>query len=294
MNRTTLKDSVRFQGVGLFSAQPSAVILSPNTNSTGLNLRFDGTIIPVHIDSLSDIPVHPAFASMKPRCTSLQSTASQEHINIATVEHVLSALVGMGITDAMIDIHCDQLHCEIPILDGSSLDFARGIKDVGAVILPDTVEPITFTKTIRVEEGNSSITIEPISHNDTPSYTYALDYTNQSGQSPIASATVTWKNDPQDYLDRVAIARTFSLKSEADAMHNAGLFTHLTTKDMLVISDSGPIDTSFRHPDECALHKLLDLIGDLSLIGRPIHAKITAQRSGHALAHRAARLMVDG
>jgi len=290
VNRTTLQREVRLSGVGLFTAEPATLIIAPNmgidTIHTGIVFQIGDQLISATIANLSDIPVHPAFRSIKPRCTSVGNTSA----SVATVEHLLSALAGLGITDATIKIRSERPHTEIPILDGSALDFVNAIHAVGVVPLDTDVEPITIAQPIRIEDGESSITVEPA---DTPIYSYTLDYTQHDHTSPIPAATVAWTGDRTDYIELVAPARTFCLDSEADAMHSAGLFTHLNPKDMLVIGDAGPIDNAYRLDDECARHKLLDLIGDLSLVGRPLCARITAIKSGHALAHRAAAAIIE-
>jgi UDP-3-O-acyl N-acetylglucosamine deacetylase len=290
VNRTTLQREVRLTGVGLFTAEPATLTIAPNmginTTHTGIVFQLGDQLIPATIANLSDIPVHPAFRSIKPRCTSVGNDSA----SIATIEHLLSALAGLGITDAIIKIRSERPHTEIPILDGSSLDFVNAINAVGVVPLDTDVEPIAIAQPIRIEDGESSITVEPA---DSPIYSYTLDYTQPDHTSPIASSTVSWAGDRDDYIKRVAPARTFCLENEADAMHRAGLFTHLSPKDLLVIGDAGPIDNTYRLDNECARHKLLDLIGDLSLVGRPLCARVTAIKSGHALAHRAAAAIVE-
>jgi len=282
MHRSTLNDSVRFAGTGLFSAQPCALTISPSTNQTGITFHRAGAIVPAHIANLSALPVHRAFASMKPRCTSV----CNESTNIATIEHLLSALVGIGITDADIEIRSQSPHCEIPILDGSALDFVHAINEVGINALDSTIEPITITEPIVIQEGDASIIIEP---SDSPTYSYSIDYPGNL----IPSACVTWTGDAADYTHRIAPARTFCLEHEADAMHSAGLFLNLKINDLLVIGDAGPIENTYRHEHECALHKLLDLIGDLALVGQPLCAKISAVKSGHSMAHRAAAMIIE-
>ncbi|PCI08322.1 UDP-3-O-[3-hydroxymyristoyl] N-acetylglucosamine deacetylase [bacterium] len=282
MQRITLKDAVRFSGFGLFSAEPISLTIAPSKTQSGLVFKHKNTIIAAHINNLSSLLVHPAFAKMSPRCTSIHN----QQINIATIEHVLSALTGLGITDALIEIDSKNAQCEIPILDGSSLEFVNAIQAVGTLELDSTVEPITLTKIIHIEDGDSSITLEPA---DAASYSYTLDYTDAA----IANATVTWEGDANDYAKRISIARTFCLEHEADAMQSAGMFGHLSTKDMLVLGEAGPINNTLRHKHECALHKLLDLIGDLTLVGQPLRAKVVAIKSGHAMAHRAARSIVE-
>lgn len=282
-NRTTLAAPIHISGTGLFSALPTSLTVSPNADShDGIIFKHNSTIIHVHIDHLSSIPVHPAFTKLSPRCTSIAANS----INIATIEHLMSALVGLGITDATIELESSSAHTEIPIMDGSSLDFVHAINAVGICTLETHVQPITVSKAILIEQGDSSISIEPAI---TPSYSYTLEYNHPS----IIDTTVSWNGKPTEYINNIAPARTFCLDHEADAMHNAGLFTHLSTSDMLVISDTGPINNTLRNKRECAYHKLLDLIGDLSLVGQPLVAKVTAIKSGHAMAHRAARAIVD-
>ena len=280
MQRVTLAQPATLVGTGLFSAIHSRLTIAP-IDQTGIVFDLMGTRIPAHIDALSLRPVHPVFAQLKPRCTSVGTDTN----SVATIEHLMSALTGLGITDALITIESDEPHTEIPILDGSAKPFVDAILDAGLQQLDKTIEPLIVHEPITVVDGNASITIEP---SGTPEYTYHIDYPD----TPIGSASVTWSGDRDEYINHIAPARTFSLQHEAQQMQAAGLFTHLTTSDMLVIGPDGPIDNAFRLPDECARHKLLDLIGDLALIGRPLLGRVTATRSGHALAHEAARALL--
>ena len=283
MQRITLNQSTQpISGIGLFSAQPATITIEPNESATGIVFAFKDQQIPAHIGSLSTRPAHPVFAQMKPRCTSVGNNTH----TIATIEHILSALAGLGVTDAIIQIQSDAAHAEIPILDGSSMPFVEAILDAGTQQLDTTIEPIRVRETIEVRDADALISIEP---SETPSYTYHIDYPD----SPIGMSSVTWYGDRDEYISSVAPARTFSLEHEANQMQSLGLFTHLTPEDMLVIGDDGPIDNDFRIDEECARHKLLDLIGDLAMVGAPIVAKISANRSGHALAHDAARAILD-
>jgi UDP-3-O-acyl N-acetylglucosamine deacetylase len=279
INRQTIATPTTVAGTGLFTGARSSVVIKPNLESTGIIFEVQGNRFAADINYLSTAPVHPAFASMSARCTSLCSQQS----NIATIEHIMSALVGLGVTDAVITTDGP----EIPIMDGSSLAFVESIQSSGLSTLGSLVESIRVQSRIEIREAGASIVVEPAK---TPSYSYSVDY---GEGSPIQAAVVSWDGSPDSYIRRVAHARTFCLKAEADAMHAAGLFTHLTPADMLVLSESGPIDNQLRDPNECAYHKLLDLIGDLALVGRPLIAKVTAHKSGHAMAHKAARAIVD-
>ncbi len=282
MLRTTLKHPVTLQGTGLFSAQHAQITIAPNTNATGIHFTINEQTIPAHIDALCSRPVHPVFAQLKPRSTTVGSDAH----SIATIEHILSALAGLQITDAIIHVRSDHAHAEIPILDGSSKPFVEQILAAGLQSLDTQQRPIIIDEPITVEDAGATIRIEP---SDTLSFSYQLEYPD----TPIGSAQAIWSGDRDEYIDTIAPARTFSLEHEAKQMQAAGLFTHLTPRDMLVIGKDGPIDNAYRLPDECARHKLLDLIGDLALVGAPLIAEIHATRSGHALAHEAARAIVE-
>ena len=283
MQRQTLRQPTRaISGTGLFSARAATLVIEPGTSASGIVFSLNGRAIPAHIGALSTRPVHPVFAQLKPRCTSIGDDSG----TIATIEHVLSALAGLGVTDAVVDVRGETHHAEIPIMDGSARPFTDACLAAGLRELSEPVVPITVRERIEVRDGDASIVIEA---SDTPRYAYSIDYPG----TPIGSHTAEWDGDRASYIQSVAPARTFSLEHEANQMQSAGLFTHLSPRDMLVIGENGPIENEYRIDHECAHHKLLDLIGDLSLVGAPLVARVSAVRSGHALAHEAARAILD-
>lgn len=283
MQRTTLQQPTQtITGLGLFSGTESNLTMLPAQAGDGIVFDLNTSRYPAHIVALSIRPVHPVFATMKPRCTSV----GDDERSIATIEHVMSALAGLGITDAVVQVRTYHAHSEVPIVDGSAKPFVDAILSAGIESLDAEIQPHVVRERIEVRDGDASIIIEPSDH---PVYTYNIDYPG----TPIGSASATWEGDRDEYIHRVAPARTFSLEREANQMHAAGLFTHVTTREMLVVGDDGPINNTLRMDNEYALHKLLDLIGDLALVGRPLIAKVTADRSGHALAHQAARAILD-
>lgn len=281
IHRRTLAAPATLQGVGLFTAKPASLTIHPAKPGAGLRFQLAHEEALAHIASLSSSPIHHAFASLPPRCTCLALPSGQ----IGTVEHLLSALTALGVTDALITLDAN----EVPILDGSALPFVQAILDAGLSTLEQTIKPLFPPRPFRIEGDDASAYIE-IHPDPSPSYRYDLDY---GASSPIPRSSATWSADPDDYAANIAPARTFCLEREAIAMRQLGLFTHLTPTDMLVIGPRGPIDNTLRFPDEPARHKLLDLIGDLALVGRPIAARIHAVRSGHALNHAAARALLD-
>jgi UDP-3-O-[3-hydroxymyristoyl] N-acetylglucosamine deacetylase len=199
----------------------------------------------------------------------------------ATVEHVMSALAGLGIWNAVIVMDGP----EVPILDGS----AKPWVDVLASVLKQgpAVAPITLARPVEVRDADASITATPA---DIISYTYNLDY---GPASPLKPHSATWRGDADDFAANIALARTFSLRPEAQAAQKMGLFNHLSPRDMLVIGDDGhPMDNAWRMENEPARHKLLDLIGDLALLRRPVIANVVATKSGHRLTHEFCRAVL--
>lgn len=285
MRRRTLASVAEIEGVGLFTSRPVRVRVHPAQSGGGLHfVRADLATKPsitATIDHLATTPVHPAFAAMPPRSTALANGGAR----IDTVEHILSALVGLGVTDARLEVHGPEL----PIGDGSAAPFTEAIAVAGLTMLDEAIEPLALTMPICVEgEGGASILAEPA---EAPSFTYSLDY---GAESPIVRQDATWTGAMEEYQREVAPARTFCLVHEAVAMRQLGLFDRFSPRDLLVFGADGPIDNTLRWPNEPARHKLLDLIGDLALVGRPIAARITAHRSGHALNHELARRLFSG
>jgi UDP-3-O-acyl-N-acetylglucosamine deacetylase len=280
-------------GTGLFSARESSVTIRPAACATGLRFIVDGTPIPARVAHVTgDVSwvgggVPPGFPV---RNTTLR--AGEPARFATTTEHVLSALAGMGIWHA--DIHLTGV--EVPIMDGSAVAFAEAAALLGTGL---PTQPLALTRHVEVrdERGAASIVAQPLAPGERPTYTYIIDY---GPHSPIKPHTASWDLSPGPYLREFAPARTFSLLPEVEAAQRAGLFRHLTPRDMLVIGTNGlPIDNAWRFPDpdslstEPARHKLLDLIGDLALLGAPLHARVVATRSGHALTHQFCRAVLD-
>lgn len=274
----TLAAAAELSGVGLFTGRPASVRILPGPPSAGLSLRradLPGSApFPATIASLAP---HPT--GMPARNTILAPPGSPASA-IMTVEHLLSALAALGITDALAEVSGP----EIPIFDGSAAPFVEAMQAAGLVNHGKGLAPVTLTEPITIESGAGRITAAPRALPGC-SYTYTLDY---GPGAPISPQTFSFTL-PGPYPDQVAPARTFCLQAEAEQMRAMGLFKHLSPKDMLVLGPDGPIDNTLRYPDEPARHKLLDLIGDLALAGRPLQLDITAARAGHTLNHAMAR-----
>ena len=276
MNRRTVARTATIKGLGLFTGAQSEAVIGPASAGEGITFIHKNTRIPAKITNRSSSPI-AAFKNLPARHTCLATNNAKA----ITTEHLLAALAGLGITDAIISLG-DQ--GEVPIDDGSALCFVHEIMNAGTTELEGVINPIVPTETISVSQGGASIIIEPA---QTITYTYNYE---PDSNSPLRRQAATWEGSPDDFMTKVAPARTFSFKHEAEQMQSLGLFAAFTPKDLLVLDEDGiPINNEFRFDNEPARHKLLDLVGDLALAGAPLIGKVTAMKSGHALNHELAR-----
>ncbi len=274
--RTLARDSATVSGVGLFSAKPATLTFRPAPIDAGLVFRR------VDLPATPRMPVRADHVLPQDRRTVLVATPGDaKGPGVQTVEHVLSALAALRITDVFIDVHGP----EAPIDDGSALAFVRALLGAGFRDLGEPVRPLVIAEPITLDFAGSRVVAEPLDRPATE-YVYTLEYP-PGGPIPTQSASIEIPlalraGAESDYVQAIAPARTFSTVQEAQAARQLGLFAHLTPKDMLVIGPDGPIENSYRFPNEPARHKLLDLIGDLALAGVPIQGRIVATRTGHA------------
>ncbi len=278
--RRTLITAARVKGVGLFTGKEGEISFAPASAGSGITFARAGLPgqCPATVESLTQAP-----AGIPARNTNLRAGAE-----VLTVEHAMSAITGLGITDVAVEV----MGPEVPIVDGSAEPFVRALWQAGIRYLGADVEPLRISREVVVEgRDGARITARPRAREGCL-YTYELDY-GAGGVIAPQSATLDTARLDASYARDVAPARTFCTEAEASAMAKAGLFKHLTAKDMLVIGPKGPIDNAYRFENEPARHKLLDLIGDLALAGRPIQAEIVACKSGHALNHAMARALIE-
>jgi UDP-3-O-[3-hydroxymyristoyl] N-acetylglucosamine deacetylase / 3-hydroxyacyl-[acyl-carrier-protein] dehydratase len=271
----TLAQAVTVEGVGLFTAQPVKVRVGPADADEGVTfIRSDlpgAPTIRATLDSVIEAPRHTVLEAGDAR--------------VETVEHCLAALAGLGIDNARVEVNGPEL----PIGDGSAAVFAEPIAGVGAVEQDAARDPLVIEAPITVRDGEATLTALPADL-DAPEFMYFLDY---GEDSPIGRQHHALHLDPAAFMAEIAPARTFSTADEARQMRALGLFQHVEPRDMLVIGQSGPIDNELLFHNEPVRHKLLDLIGDLALVGRPVLGRIVAYRSGHALNHKLGRALLE-
>lgn len=204
-----------------------------------------------------------------------RTTLVKDGCSFEMVEHVLSALAGLQIDNC--EIISDR--AEMPGMDGSSLPFVNALAKVGTTQQDSLREVTHVIEPVRVGDDRSWIQLEP-SENNRFELCFHLDYAScpAIGRQTFANTFVS-----EDYPSSIAPARTFVLKNEADQLLRQGLGSRVTYDDILIFDNDGPIGNELRFSDECARHKVLDMIGDFSLLGTDIVGKFTAFKSGHRL-----------
>lgn len=189
---------------------------------------------------------------------------------ISTTEHLLSALVGMGVDNVIIEV--DNL--EVPILDGSALPYVKAFERVGLKQQRRRREFIRILKDVEVREGTKFIGLYP-------GVGYSIDY-EIDFPAPIGRTRFVGELE-EDYSRLIAPARTFGFKEDEPMLRNMGLIRGVSDECAIIVSAKGIQNGPLRFPDEFVRHKVLDLIGDLALAGRRIEGRVVAERAGHAM-----------
>jgi UDP-3-O-[3-hydroxymyristoyl] N-acetylglucosamine deacetylase/3-hydroxyacyl-[acyl-carrier-protein] dehydratase len=269
----TIDKSVELSGRGLFTGEPATLRFQPAPPDTGIVfVRYDQKP-PIHI------PARVESVAKRMRRTSIRNGSVQ----IETIEHCMSALAGLGIDNAFVELNAN----EIPSMDGSSRLFVDKLREAGLRVLEKPREVFRVPETVRVAEGQSYVMATPGNEGeDVLEIIYDLNY---GPGGPIGHQIYKFRMTPGSFEEEIACARTFVLQQEAEQFRAAGLGTHLTYEDILVFGPEGPIENSLRFADECVRHKVLDLIGDLFLFGKFIVGNVFARQSGHSLNHELVR-----
>jgi UDP-3-O-acyl N-acetylglucosamine deacetylase len=207
--------------------------------------------------------------------TQRRTTLGRPPAQVALVEHVLAALAGLRIDNCYVELDAP----EPPGLDGSARGFVGALRAAGAVPQPARRAAWLVERTVLVSQGGATLAIHP-TEDDGLRISYLLDY---GLGSPIARQLHTQYITPEWFADELASCRTFILESEAAELRRQGLGARTTPADLLVFGRGGPIDNRLRYGNEPARHKVLDLVGDLALLGHDLRGHIVAYRSGHPL-----------
>ena len=266
---------MRLSGRGLFSGKDVKVLLKPAPPDAGI------VFIRRDMDPPVQIRVKPENIVERNRRTALGSG----RVYVETSEHCLAAIAALDIDNIFIEMDAEEL----PGFDGSSEEYFNMLRKTGIQLQDTEQHLIVVTESICITEGDKSIYALPSNGNGL-NITYDLDYTQHTG---IGRQIYSCELNEADYAQNLARARTFVLEAEALQMQAMGIGSHLGPKDILVINSDGPIKNSYRFPDECVRHKVVDLIGDLRLAGCPVVGRIVAYKSGHALNQKLVTRIVE-
>lgn len=262
IKQTTLASPVETSGIGLHTAVPVHIRILPAPPETGYIFKrtdLGGFEIPATVEFIA----HCSYA------TTLMRTG----VMLSTVEHLLAALRGMQIDNAFIEV--DNL--EIPIMDGSSEAFIEMIERAGVVEQSLARKALMVRETITVEQGNRCISVEPAD-------SYEVDCLIDFQHPLIGSQHFHFDLTNGAFGREIASARTFGFTAEIEVLRRANLIRGGSLDNAIVLTPEGMLnDTTLRFADEFVRHKILDIIGDLALLGMPILGRIIAKRSGHIL-----------
>jgi len=264
---------VECRGIGLHSGAPVSLKILPAPAGSGIKFRrtdLDG----FEVEATGRNVARVSYA------TSLM----KKGVLISTTEHLLSALIGCGVDNAMVEL--DNL--ELPILDGSAQPFVEAIHRAGIRRQRRPRTYLRIRRDLELREGNKFISIHP-------SENYSVSYSIDFPHPLIGKETFTVSLSDGAFLDQIAPARTFGFLHEAEAMRRQGLIRGASESNAVVLTRDGVLNPPLRFRDEFVRHKVLDLIGDLALLGRQVLGAVVADRAGHAM-HTAlvSRIMRDG
>ncbi len=257
-HQRTIRHSTVVYGLGLHSGQRTGMVLQPLPENSGIHFVTlpTGVEIPAHVRAVAE--------------TDYATTLSGEGENIRTVEHLLSALHAYGVGNLLI-----KVHGEIPVLDGSALEFCKILEDVGIADQEEPQREIVIDRRYEVGgKGEKILSIEPA---DEFSVSYLLRYPAPVGEQAY-EFTLT---SAEDYKREIAPARTFGFMKDLKMLNELGLGSGGRLDNFILVGEDEVLNTELRFPDEFVRHKILDIIGDLYLVGYPIRGKVTARLTGH-------------
>jgi UDP-3-O-[3-hydroxymyristoyl] N-acetylglucosamine deacetylase len=268
--RWTLAACAELAGVGVHSGTSTRVIVRPAAPGVGLCFRR------------FDVAGHPEIPALVRHVvdTRLSTTLAVGTARVSTVEHLLAALWGLGLTDAWIDVDGP----EVPIGDGSAHPFVEALRAAGATA-HEAARPILSLPACGVADGERSVTAVP---GEVARYAVAVDY----GGAPLGAALTSGTLSPAHFASEIAPARTFAREEDVAAMREAGLARGGSLACAIVATRTG-FTSALRFPDEPVRHKVLDLVGDLALLGGWWHGHVVAFKAGHTLHTRFATRVVD-
>ena len=271
--QNTIKTQATFEGVGLHSGQAARLVVRPASAEHGIwfrrtDIELGDTLILARWDAVEQTPL----------CTRLVNAAG---VSVSTVEHIMAALAGCGIHNAMLDIDGP----EVPILDGSAAPFVRGLMARGIQRQAAPVRAFKVMKPVRVEVDGAWASLRPANGLTMSFHINFVDSAigDQSKSLDLANGA---------FARELCDSRTFCRKADVDAMRRNGLGLGGTLENAVVVDGAEVLSPGgLRHEDEAVRHKMLDALGDLALAGAPLLGHYTGDKAGHALTNSLLRTL---
>lgn len=281
MTNHTLGAAFERSGVGLHSGITTTVrVLPAKAGTRRYFVRVDlpgKPVIPARVEAVSTTMLSTQLRAGN------GETAADSEVTVRTVEHLLAALAGSGVDDACIEIDGS----EVPLLDGSALAWIQAIQEVGIVESQAPLSsPLVVQEPIWVNQDDAFVAAFPA---PMTRFTYGIDFENPA----IGNQWYSWTPEQEDFAEAIAPARTFGLANQVDQLRDRGLIKGGSLENALVCGDQGWLNPPLRFANEPVRHKLLDLVGDLSLLGKFPVAHILAYKASHTLHIQLARLLAQ-
>jgi UDP-3-O-[3-hydroxymyristoyl] N-acetylglucosamine deacetylase len=261
-SQRTLRRTVYCAGIGLHSGHKVTLTLKPAPADTGIVFRrtdLGGLEIPAHVSHVAGI--------------SYATVLARGNAKVETVEHLLSALVSQGIDNAYIELN----QSEVPIMDGSAAPFVYLIReDAGIKKLSSPRRYLRVTRPLSLSHGDKQISLYPA---DELRVTYTINFDHPLLRHQTRTISLT----EDSFIEDIAPARTFGFLKDVEALRQKGLALGGSLDNAIVLGETGVLNNTLRFEDEFVRHKILDAVGDLALLGRPVLGHVVAHRAGHAL-----------
>lgn len=275
IKQRTLKNSIRATGVGLHTGDNIYLTLHPAEPNTGIRFRR------VDLDTPVTIQASPSNVGE----TVLSTTLVAGDVKISTIEHLLSALAGLGIDNALIDVSA----AEVPIMDGSAGPFVFLLQSAGVQEQDSPKQFIRIKRSVKVEDGDKWAAFDPF---EGFKVTFTIDFEHPAFQDHVKTATMDFSSTT--FVKEVSRARTFGFMKDIDMLRRNNLALGGSLDNAIVVDDSKVLnEDGLRYADEFVKHKILDAIGDLYLLGHSLIGEFTGYKSGHGLNNLLLRTLLN-
>ena len=263
----TIARAVEVRGISFLEGRDVRVEFRPSSPATGI------VFVRTDLPDQPNVPAHVRYTIPRQRRTTLQQGLAL----VEMVEHVMAALAGLRVDNCVVAIDGP----ETPGCDGSSQAFTDALLEAGIVEQTEaTRDLLVITEPVTVRDGEAILTAYPGADAERLILSYHLDY---GADSPIPRQSQFVEVTPESFRHELSPCRTFLLDTEAESLRQAGIGSRTSERDLLIFGPSGVIGNELRFHDECARHKILDLLGDLALVGMDLAGHVVAHRSGHGL-----------